>query len=403
MKRLRKILINIVFVLFFFMLFSVKVKATCANVYIFYGKTCPHCHEALKYLDSIKRKYDLNIYKYEVWQNQENKKVMNTVATLLDVNVRGVPFVVIDNTPIFGYKSEVTDEIYRYHIKQASKDDFVDKVGIKLGIVKEKTNQKNNSETKKVTNYLIKIPIIGKLNLKNIPLLVLSILIGIIDGFNPCGMWVLLFLISALIGMKDKKKLWTLGLTFLIVSSFIYMAFMVLWLSFSKMVSGVSIVRTIIAIAAIIGACVNLNIFANSLYSSDDGKAIDAKKRKKILSKINKFIHEKSFIISIIGVIFLAFSVNLIELACSQQLPIIFTQILSMNDLSTFEYFSYIIIYIFFFMLVHLIIFLIAVKMLQLIGISTKHNRYSNLISGMLMLIIGFLLMVKPEWLMFNF
>lgn len=404
MKGFKKILFNILFLFTIFISFNMRVSAKSVNVYMFYGKTCPHCEEALEYLNDVKDKYDLEIYKYEVWENDENKALMNEVALLLDVNIRGVPFVIIDNTAIFGYASQVTDETYRYHIKQAAKDNFVDKVGIKLGIVNESgTLTQNGEERAQDASYKIKLPIIGKVDLKNISLPALSVLIGIVDGFNPCAMWVLLFLISTLIGMKDKKRLWTLGLTFLITSSLVYMAFMVSWLSFAKMISGVLVVRMIIAIVAIIGGAINLNSFANQLGKEDGCNVVSAKKRKKVFSNIKKFTHEKSFIMAILGVILLAISVNLIELACSAGLPVIFTQLLAMNDLSTPLYWVYIIIYIFFFMLDDLIIFAVAVKTMQLTGISTKYTKYSHLIGGILMFIIGILLIVKPEWLMFNF
>lgn len=404
MNEFKKILFSILLFVTIFISFSVRVSAKSVNVYMFYGKTCPHCEEALEYLNDVKDKYDLKIYKYEVWENDENKALMNEIALLLDVNVRGVPFVIIDNTAIFGYASQMTDETYRYHIKEAAKDNFVDKVGIKLGIVNESgvliTNGENQAQD---ASYKVKLPIIGKVDLKNISLPVLSILIGIVDGFNPCAMWVLLFLISTLISMKDKKRLWSLGLTFLITSSLVYMAFMVSWLSFAKMISGVLVVRMIIAIVAIIGGAINLNSFANQLGKEDGCNVVSAKKRKKVFSKIKKFTHEKSFIIALLGVILLAISVNLIELACSAGLPVIFTGLLAMNDLSTLEYWFYIVIYIFFFMLDDLIIFAIAVKTMQLTGISTKYTKYSHLIGGILMFIIGILLIVKPEWLMFNF
>lgn len=122
-----------------------------------------------------------------------------------------------------------------------------------------------------------------------------------------------------------------------------------------------------------------------------------------MFARIKKFTHEKSFVIAILGVMFLAISVNLIELACSAGLPVIFTQVLAMNDLSTLEYWIYIFIYIFFFMIDDLIVFAIAVKTMELTGITTKYTKYSHLIGGLLMFIIGILLIVKPEWLMFNF
>ena len=403
MKCLKRYLILVLFFFALFILFSFKVEAKEVNVYMFYGKTCPHCEEALKYLNSVKDKYDLKIHKYEVWYDDENKKLMTEVAELLDVNVSGVPFAIINNKPIIGYSKGSTDDSYRYNIKQASKDDFVDKVGIKLGIVEESEEVKENSNNSENKNMFINVPFIGKVNLRNMSLPLVATLLGIVDGFNPCAMWILLFLISTLIGMKDKKRLWILGLTFLISSALVYLAFMVSWLSFAKMISGITLVRLIIALVAVIGGCLNLNSFANSIGKDDGCNVVDVKKRKKIFSKIKRFTHEKSFIIAFFGIIALAASVNIIELACSAGLPVIFTQLLAMNDLSSLQYWIYIIIYILFFMIDDLIIFAIAVKTMEITGISSKYSKYSHLVGGILMLIIGVLLLVKPEWLMFNF
>lgn len=401
MKCFKKILISFILVFSIFTLFLNKVSAKEVNVYMFYGKTCPHCEEALKYLESVKNKYDLNIIKYEVWENKENRKIMEDVADVVDINVSGVPFCVIDNTGIVGYSSGVTDETYRYHIKKASKEDFTDNVGIKLGLIDEEYSNKNTNKEGK--NFIIKLPLIGKIDLKSISLPIVSVILGIIDGFNPCAMWILLFLISTLLGMKDKKRLWILGITFLVSSALVYLAFMVSWLSFAKMLSGVVLVRLLIAIVALTGGVININSYLKTLNNNDGCNVVDAKKRKKIFSKIKKFTHEKSFVIAFLGIILLAASVNIIELACSAGLPVIFTSLLAMNDLSTFKYIVYIAIYILFFMLDDLIIFAVSVKAMELTGISTKYSKYSHLIGGILMFIIGVLLIAKPEWLMFNF
>lgn len=401
MKSMKKLLFTIIFSFVFFLSFIGNVSAKEVNVYVFYGSTCPHCEGALKYLNSIKDKYDLNIYKYEIFENEENLKIMDEVSEVLDMNVASVPFVVINNKGIVGYSENVTDETYRYHINKASSDDFVDKVGIKLGVVEETNEQATNNDEKE-SNYK-KIPVLGNVNVKEVSLPLISVLFGLVDGFNPCAMWILLFLISTLIGMKDKKRLWILGITFLVSSALVYLAFMVSWLSFAKMISSVVIVRLIIAIIALIGGAVNINSYINSRGKDDGCTVVDSKKRKKIFTKIKKYTHEKSFIIAFIGMILLAASVNLIELACSAGLPVLFTQILAMNDLSKLSYAIYILIYILFFMLDDLIIFAISVKAMELTGISNKYSKYSHLIGGILMFIIGVLLILKPEWLMFNF
>ena len=242
---------------------------------------------------------------------------------------------------------------------------------------------------------------IGKINLKNVSIGVASVTIGLVDGFNPCAMWVLLFLISMLIGMKNKRRMWILGISFLVTSGLVYMIIMLSWLNIVVSITASIIMRNIIAVVAIIGALINLNSFRKA---DDSGcQVVDAKKRKKIFSKIKKYTTEKRFILALMGIIFLAISVNVIELACSAGLPLVFTQILALNNITGIKAFLYTLVYIFFFLADDIIIFVIAMMTAKITGISTKYNKYSHLIGGIIMLLIGILLILKPEWLMFNF
>lgn len=50
-----------------------------------------------------------------------------------------------------------------------------------------------------------------------------------------------------------------------------------------------------------------------------------------------------------------------------------------------------------------LIVFVVAMFTFKLTGLSNRFNKYPNLIGGIIMLILGFLLIIKPEWVMFKF
>ena len=84
-------------------------------------------------------------------------------------------------------------------------------------------------------------------------------------------------------------------------------------------------------------------------------------------------------------------------------LPLIFTQILAMNKVGKIAKLIYILLYILFFMIDDIIIFVIAMFTFKVTGISTKYTKYSHLIGGIIMLLIGLLMIFKPEWIMFNF
>jgi len=112
-------------------------------------------------------------------------------------------------------------------------------------------------------------------------------------------------------------------------------------------------------------------------------------------------IQQSSLLLGVGGIIVLAFAVNLVELICSAGLPAVYTQILALNEMSSLQYYLYILVYIFFFMLDDLFIFFVAMITLEMTGITTKYSRASRLVGGLIMLAIGLMLIFKPGWLMF--
>jgi len=342
---------------------------------------------------------DIKLYTYNV-KDQENIEIYYKAQSLSNKKTTGVPFLIIGNQGISGFGTkETTGKTIESIIDYYRNNNYRDLLGEEIGLV-EKDKDK---ELEKDINEKIHVPILGNIDPKTVSLPILAVVVGFVDGFNPCAMWVLIFLITMLFGMKDRKKMWILGLTFLLVSSLTYFLFMVAWLNLASLLSKIVYIRIFISLVALIFGFVNLTKFFKKDADDPGCDVVDDQKRKNIMDRIKKIIASKTFILSLIGISFLAISVNVIELLCSLGLPVIFTQVLAINNLSTSQQLIYILIYIFFFLLDDLIIFFIAMKSLKLKAISNKYTKYSHLIGGLIMLIIGLLMLIKPEWLMFNF
>lgn len=356
-----------------------KIEENKINIYLFYSYTCPHCHDEIEYFKELEEKYKdkINIYKYEVMKNKDNLTMMNASKDLFEVTSTGVPFTVIGKEYILGFSESTKDE-FTYII-----DNYLSK------------NKNNNEKVEK------KIPILGNIDVKKTSLTLVGIILGFIDGFNPCAMWILLLLINMTLGMKEKKKMITIGLTFILTSGVIYFLSM-LGIGVILDLTLVNVVRDIIAIVAIILGIYNLYTYVKT--RKDTGcHVVDKKKRKGIIKKINEIMSKKSTLLAIIGTIVLASSVNLIELACSLGFPTIYLELLSLNNVQGLSKIIYLLLYIFFYLIDDLVVFLIAVFTLKSKGISTRYNKFVNLIGGILMILMGILLIFKPEWIMLNF
>ena len=246
-------------------------------------------------------------------------------------------------------------------------------------------------------------PVLGEFDARSISLPLLAMVVGAVDGFNPCALWILIFLITMLFNIPDKRKRWLLGLAFILTSGVVYFFLMVAWLNVAVVLTQIRAIRLGISIFAIVFGMHGIYKYIQSLNEPVGCDVTTNKQRGKIAEKLKKIIGQKSFALSLLGIVLLSASINLLEALCSVGLPLMFTQVLAINELSTFHHFFYIGLYIFFFMLNELVIFSIAMKTMSIKAISNRYTKYAHLIGGVIMLLLGLLMALRPEWLMFNF
>ncbi len=391
------------------------------NLYFFWSKSCPHCAKEKAFIETISPKYpNLIVHDYEV-SLSENTSLLQKIGEELKVETGGVPITIIGNSHFVGYLDDATTgKTLIELVEETAKKGDPDPVGkiIKSGDDNDKEIDNVESEipapvsttlptldvekSQNVKNIpdKIKVPIFGIIDTKNISLPILTVVIAAMDGFNPCAMWTLLFLISLLLGMKDRKRMWILGSTFIISSAFVYFLFLSAWLNLFLFIGFVVWVRIAVGILATGAGVYYLRDFVKN--KSGGCNVMGDTKRQKIFEKIRGITQRKEFLLALGGIIILAFAVNLVELVCSAGLPAIYTQILSLSQLNPWQYYGYLLLYILIFMLDDLFIFFTAMITLQATGIQSKYSRFSHLIGGVLMFIIGLLLLFRPEWLMFG-
>lgn len=380
------------------LLLPIKISAKeKVDLYLFHSETCSHCQAEIKYLEELKEEYDnLKIHLYEINNDKKNVELMVEIKKKYNIESPNVPFTIIGNYYYIGFGDGIKDGIKELVDKYSSEK--------QINIVKPFIEKTDIEDVEMINGEIKSISFLGlTINPAKLSLPVLSIVLGAIDGFNPCAMWILIFLISMLFNMKNKKKMWCLGIIFLFTSALVYLIFMFAWLGITtSLITKVSWFRILIAAVALIGAFVNLKSFYKSIKNGSGCEVVDNKKRKKIFEKIKKITEEKKFILSVIGIMVLAAAVNVIELACSAGIPVLFTNVLALNELTQLETTIYVLLYTLFFLIDDIIVFVIAMVTLNIKAISTKYTKYSHLIGGILMLIIGLLMLFNPSLLMFN-
>jgi len=381
MKKFSLLLLIIFFSLLLKVGFSLAQQDS-VEIHFFYSAICPHCAEEHEFLKELKNKYpEIEIEEYEVISNQENQKILNDFYEKYKVPAGERGWIPVTFTPtkyFVGFNEQIVGDI-------------------------ENCLEECLGEGEKVPQE-IKIPFLGKIDISKMSLPALTVVLGALDGLNPCAMWILLFLIALLINTRSRKRMWLVGGIFIATSGIIYYLILTAWLNLFLAISYVNLTRILIgAFASGVGIWQIKNFIT---YHPGVCKVLGISSRMeekfKLEERAEKIVTSPLTFGMIGGLIILALGVNLVEFFCSAGLPAIYTRVLTLSQISTLSYYLYLLLYTFVFMLDDLIIFSLAVITLSRIGFTEKYNYWATLIGGLLILILGILLIFKPEFLMFG-
>jgi hypothetical protein len=219
----------------------------------------------------------------------------------------------------------------------------------------------------------------------------LAVILGLVDGFNPCAMWVLVYLISLIATLKDRKRIWLIVGSFVLASGVLYFLFMTAWLNAFLFIGFIKPVTVVIGLVALGGGILQIREFIET-KGAIVCEVTDEESRKKTMTRVQRIVSSPITLGTIVGIIALAFAVNSIEFVCSAAVPAIFTHVLSLAGLTTFQYYSYILLYVLFFMLDDLIIFgTAAIAMTS--GLGERYAKYFRPVGATILIILGLLLL----------
>ena len=370
-------------------------------VHIFWAKGCPHCEKALDFL-SRQQKADpsLDIRQREIRSDAVQRQKFFELARREGIKNPGVPLIVIGDQVSTGYYDDATTgQQILGRIDSCRRLGCPDSVDAAFPSSPEAPRNAGNVSNSPLPAAL-NVPLIGEVTLSELSLPALTILLAAIDGFNPCAMWTLVFLIGLLLGLRDRVRMWLLGSVFILGSAVVYFLFLTAWLNALLALGDVLWLRRVIAFVALMGGAYYLKRFFAT--DGDSCKVTAPASRRRVLDQLRNLASEPRLWLALIGILALAFVVNLIELVCSAGIPAIYTQLLAMHSLPSEQYYGYLLLYIVIFMLDDVVVFVVAMTTLRLAGIGTRYVRTSNLLGGIILLLIGLAMLFRPEWLAFG-
>lgn len=345
-------------------------KTDVAALVVYVRDGCPHCAEAKLFLPKVtEQRPGLNIVYRSLDQDPSARDELIKLSQQAGIWPPGVPTFVMHGKVLVGFQDA--------EHSGPKLIDFIDQAIIA-------SNQ-------------IEAGWLGTLSVERLGLPMFTLALGLLDGFNPCAMWVLLFLLSLLIRLQSRRRMALVSGTFVLVSGAVYYAFMAAWLNVFLILGMSDGLRLTLAMVALLIGAINVkDYFA---FKQGVSLAIPEAAKPGIYAQVRHLIQLESLPAALVSVTVLAVVVNFIELLCTAGLPAIFTAVLAQQALSFAEYYGYLLLYILAYIADDTLMVTIAVLTLGSHKLSEQSGRWLKLISGVVMLALAAAMLFRPDWL----
>ncbi len=365
--------------------------AEAVEIEVFVREGCPHCADAKVFLEKLRQERPgLVVTLRDVMREPESLRRLEELMSRTPGGAVSVPAFVIRGELLVGFVDEsTTGERIRALVAGPAPAAPAD-AGGKCPIGEELPCADASVTPQAGT---ITLPWIGTtLRVEDVGLPAFTIAIGLVDGFNPCSMWVLVLMISMLASVGDRRRMLAIAGTFVLVEGIAYYAFMAAWLNLFLLIGISRTSEVVLGLIALAAGLVHVKDFF--AFGRGISLSIPAAAKPGIYQRMRRLLHEQSLAMAVAGTVVLAVLVQLVELLCTSGLPALFTRILTLRQLDPWTYYGYLLLYNVMYMLDDVIILAIGVVTLSQKRLQEKEGRLLKLVSGLVMVALGIYLIV---------
>lgn len=361
------------------------------EVHVFWAEGCPHCEKALRFLrQQAAADPKLRLHLHETGQNPAELDLLVRLTRAYGIKQIGVPLILIGNEVQLGYADDASSG--------ARLRALIDTCRASACLTRLDAPAPDASAPRPSTlPAQLEVPLFGTVTLQSLSRPVLTVVLAAADGFNPCAMWVLVFLIGLLLNVTSRARRWLLGASFLLASAGVYFLIMAAWLNTLLLLGALPWLRLLIGAVAIGTGLWALRDFRRGeLVCATSQSPV----RRTVLERLRTLALSARLPLAMLGIALLACAVNVVELLCSAGIPAVYTQYLALGALPAWQHYLYLALYVLIFMVDDLLIFGAAMLTIETTSLGARYSRWSKLIGGLVMLILGLLMLLRPQWLM---
>lgn len=348
------------------------------ELHYFWGDGCPVCTRQDVFLEELQAEYDhLTVIRHEVWYDQEGLERLRETASRLGFEVRGVPVTVIGDRHWTGFNDQIAGEIERTVAARARTPGMPEDEG-------------------DVDDARLRLPVFGEIVLADAPLVLSTLLIAFIDGFNPCSLWVLTMLLALVVYTRSRVRTFLVGGTFLLVTAVVYGGFIAgLFGVFGAIAHQAPVRGVASALALVFGA---LSVRDYFVFGGRYSLTIPDSKKAGIASRIGALVRGDRSVVGMVAMTaVLAFSVAVVELPCTAGFPVIWSGLVAERAVGGAAFAGLLAVYIAVYLIIELAVFAVAFFGLSTRRIAAGYARVVKLFGGLVMIALAGGLVFTPQ------
>lgn len=374
---------------------SKDIPAQSADIEVFVREGCKHCASAKEFLAVLKHEQpELRIAIQDVLKEPAALERLKRIAENQGVATVRVPAFVVGGQLIIGFSDEATtgqfirNSLSRTRTRGHESTQAADSCEAEKHLTCEA-----DAPAPPAKPEVFAVNFFGyDVSLDRVGLPAFTLAMGLLDGFNPCSMWVLILMISLLATMNNRYRMLAIVGTFVAVQGFAYFVFMAAWLNLFLLIGISRASEIVIAAIALLAGAINLKDFW--AFGRGISLSIPNASKPGIYVRMRRILQAENLAAAIFGAVILAVLVQIVELMCTSGFPALFTRILTLKQLDSLSYYGYLLLYDMAYMLDDVIVLSIGAITLNQRRLQANEGRWLKFVSGLIMVCLGIYLLL---------
>lgn len=348
---------------------------------LFWTEGCPYCEAERGWLPTLQERHpELEIVEYEVSRDADNLALLRRRAEQHGVEIRGVPVTFFGDHHWIGFDPDRARSI------QAAVDEAA-------RALEEPTEP---AVTEEAADTTVDVPIAGEVDLERTSLVAATLLVGALDGINPCSLWVLSLLLALVLHTGSRRRVLAVGTTFLLVTAALYALYIGGLYSILSYLSYLTWIRiTLALVAGIFGLIAVKDYLA---WGRGISLSIPEGRKPAIYRRMRHVAAADRRLLPVLGgTAVMAVGVSLVETPCTAGFPLIWSNLLSSQGVTGAEAAGLFALYMVVFLVDELVIFGTAVVTMRAMKLQERHGRVLKLVGGVVMLALAGTMVLAPD------